>query len=195
MQRQRAIFLSNLGILSVASGAFISYIFEQNSINSKGSVIINTGTSEAPAKALHPLRRFVRFGLVGGMGVLVNLGSYVILHAVLALSYQWARAWAIEVSIIGNFILNERWTFRDRAHGGWGTYIKRMLLFHIPSWLVAGFVQIWTHETLRRLFGVNAESEPHWKDFLAYLIAIALGALLNFFISNFLVFRNKSANQ
>jgi len=142
---------------------------------------------------LHPLGRFVRFGLVGGVGVLVNLGSYALLHAVLALSYPLARIWAIEVSIIGNFILNEQWTFRDRTHGGWGTYFKRMLLFHIPSWLVAGFVQIWTHETMRRLLGVNAESEPHWKDFLAYLMAIGFGALLNFFISNFLVFRHRPA--
>jgi len=137
----------------------------------------------------------VRFGIVGGTGVLVNLGSYAILHALFGLGYQLARVWAIEASIVSNFIFNERWTFRDRAHGGWTTYFKRMLLFHVPSWLVAGFVQIWTHETMRRLLGVSAESEPRWKDYSAYLIAIGFGAILNFFISNFFVFRRKSEDQ
>ncbi len=137
----------------------------------------------------------MRFGIVGGTGVLVNLGFYAILHALFGLGYQVARVWAIEVSIVSNFIFNERWTFRDRAHGGWGIYFKRLLLFHIPSWLVAGFVQIWTHETMRRLFGVSAESEPRWKDFLAYLIAIGCGAILNFFISNLFVFRRKSEDR
>jgi putative flippase GtrA len=157
-----------------------------------GGIISNNSSPEAQAQAIHPVGRLVRFGIVGGSGVLVNMGCYAIFHDLLGLFYQIARVLAIEVSIASNFALNERWTFRDRARGGWGTYLKRLLIFHIPSWLVAGFVQIWTHETLRRVLGVDAKSQPRWKDFLAYLVAIGLGALLNYFICNLVVFRGKA---
>ena len=56
---------------------------------------------------------FLKFGAVGGSGVIVNL-------AFLA-GFRWigfhdslSSALAIEVSIISNFILNERWTFKER---------------------------------------------------------------------------------
>ena len=57
---------------------------------------------------------FIKFGAVGGSGVVVNLACLALLR-MLGLSNNLASALAIEVSIISNFILNERWTFRERA--------------------------------------------------------------------------------
>jgi dolichol-phosphate mannosyltransferase len=60
--------------------------------------------------------RFIKFNVVGLTGVLVNEGLLVLLAAS-GLYYVYASAFAIEVSIISNFVLNDVWTFRDRRHG------------------------------------------------------------------------------
>jgi dolichol-phosphate mannosyltransferase len=57
---------------------------------------------------------FLRFCVVGGLGVLVNLGVFSILLAA-GLSKFLASPIAIEISIIHNFFLNNAWTFRGRA--------------------------------------------------------------------------------
>ena len=64
------------------------------------------------------LTQLIKFGVVGGSGVVVNLGVLAILRS-LGFGDNLASALAIEVSIISNFILNDRWTFRDRVvpHG------------------------------------------------------------------------------
>lgn len=63
------------------------------------------------------LARFVRFGLVGGSGVLVDMGALYLLHDPrrLALPLVAAKVAAAQLAILNNFAWNELWTFRDRA--------------------------------------------------------------------------------
>lgn len=58
-------------------------------------------------------RRLVRFGLVGLSGVLVNAAILWSLTEVASWHYLIGAAIATEVSILTNFALNDRWTFRD----------------------------------------------------------------------------------
>jgi len=60
--------------------------------------------------------RFIKFNLVGLTGVVVNEGLLVLLASG-GVYYVYASAFAIEASIISNFVLNDLWTFRDRRHG------------------------------------------------------------------------------
>jgi len=59
---------------------------------------------------------FIKFNIVGLLGVFVNEGVLLLL-ALGGVYYVYASALAIEVSIVSNFILNDLWTFRDRRHG------------------------------------------------------------------------------
>jgi dolichol-phosphate mannosyltransferase len=59
---------------------------------------------------------FLKFLIVGGSGVVVNLGAFSALVA-LGLNKFIASPIAIEVSIVSNFILNNYWTFRHRETG------------------------------------------------------------------------------
>lgn len=59
---------------------------------------------------------FIKFNVVGLIGVIVNEGVLLLLAAE-GVYYLYASAVAIEVSILSNFILNDFWTFRDRRHG------------------------------------------------------------------------------
>lgn len=81
------------------------------------------------------LGEMVRFGMVGGSGVLVNMAVYVLLHKVLPIdpegvllplpptdfNIRWVHALvtaAFVVANISNFELNRRWTFRAGKRAG-----------------------------------------------------------------------------
>ncbi len=129
--------------------------------------------------------RLFRFGIVGGFGVIVNMGVYAILHDIVGIYDMMAGAIAIELSILNNFVFNDRWTFRDRAHGGLRLWFKKCFAFHLSSGIVAMFAQLLTLFVLTRYGGL------HDWDKLAYFIGIALGALANYFICNKWIFKKK----
>ncbi len=62
-------------------------------------------------------KTFLKFSLVGLSGVIVNLGSFQLALG-LGVHKYLASPIAIELSIISNFLLNNFWTFADRAMTG-----------------------------------------------------------------------------
>lgn len=133
------------------------------------------------------LQRFFRFGIVGGIGVIVNFGLYTLLHDVVGIYDMIAVVIAVELSILNNFILNERWTFRDRAGRNFKVWLQRCLGFHLSSGLVALVVQPTTLFILTRYFDM-------W-DKAALAIGILLGALANYFICTKLIFRTSKTEE
>ncbi|GBD12138.1 Arabinogalactan biosynthesis recruiting protein [bacterium HR24] len=69
-----------------------------------------------------------RFALVGGLGVLVNLGALWALTR-LGIAPAWAAPVAIELSILGNFVLNDRWALASlpRCPSWW----RRLATYHV----------------------------------------------------------------
>ena len=76
-------------------------------------------------RLLHGMRRpanwlqLVRFGIVGGVGFVVNLAVYTLFVHALGVDYRAASVIAWLVAVANNFVLNRHWTFdaRDgRAH-------------------------------------------------------------------------------
>ena len=76
-------------------------------------------------RLLHGMRRpanwlqLVRFGLVGGLGFVINIAVYTLCVHVLAIDYHVAAVLAWLIAVANNFVLNRHWTFdaRDgRAH-------------------------------------------------------------------------------
>ncbi|MEM6447419.1 MAG: glycosyltransferase [Cyanobacteria bacterium P01_D01_bin.123] len=67
--------------------------------------------------ALWPVGRFLRFGIVGGSGVLVDMACLFAFHdsALLGWPLTPSKILAAECAILNNFLLNDRWTFADRA--------------------------------------------------------------------------------
>ncbi len=64
--------------------------------------------------------RFMRFGLVGASGVLVNMTLLFLLIEVGGWHRLVAATLATEAAILGNFVLNDRWTFREApANHSW----------------------------------------------------------------------------
>ncbi|NET58845.1 MAG: glycosyltransferase [Symploca sp. SIO2E6] len=125
-----------------------------------------------------PLKRFIRFGLVGLTGVFVDMTVLYLLHDPTTLAWGLTRSkiMAAEVAIINNFAWNDAWTFRDLAHQqqGWGKRLKRLLKFNIVC-LVGLVLNVLLLNLLFNILGVHY--------LLANLIAIAAVTLWNFWIN------------
>ena len=89
----------------------------------------------------HETRRFVKFCMAGGSGVMVNLGLLALLTEVFGLFYVLSAAIAIEASIINNFTWNELWPFRVRRTSTSSPLGIRLAKFNLIS-LVGLGIQI-----------------------------------------------------
>jgi dolichol-phosphate mannosyltransferase len=79
------------------------------------------------------LLRFLKFCLVGGSGVLVNMGLLWLLTEFAGFPYLVSAAVSIESSIISNFVLNNYFTFGDRRLAGARIFLERLLKFNVVS--------------------------------------------------------------
>ncbi len=74
----------------------------------------------AHSRLLHGMRRpanwlqLVRFGLVGGIGFIVNLAVYAFFVHVVGVDYRVAAVAAWLTAVLNNFVLNRHWTFDAR---------------------------------------------------------------------------------
>ena len=59
--------------------------------------------------------RWIKFNLVGGMGIVVQVLVLLVLKTGLHLHYLVATALAVEAAVIHNFLWHERFTWADRA--------------------------------------------------------------------------------
>ncbi|HEY0706941.1 MAG TPA: GtrA family protein [Polyangia bacterium] len=94
-----------------------------------------------PTRFIKPFftRRFVKFGMVGATGVVVNLAVLWVLRR-LDVHTNVASAIAIEVSILSNFVINHLWTFKDRRGLGGPSIGQHLARFHLVS-LGGGLIQ------------------------------------------------------
>jgi dolichol-phosphate mannosyltransferase len=58
--------------------------------------------------------RWLKFGIVGTCGAIVNTAVLTVLYRVMHLPLVPSSVTAVEVSIISNYLLNDRWTFHRR---------------------------------------------------------------------------------
>lgn len=126
------------------------------------------------------LEEFLKFAIVGGSGVIVNMGCFFILTRYAGLKLEYASPIAIEISILSNFILNNIWTFRKR-----NTKVglaSRIFRYHLVTGL-AGIVNYGILLLLAKVFGVN--------DLIANLIGIMVGTFINFLLNSLWTWRIK----
>ncbi|NJL46927.1 MAG: glycosyltransferase [Leptolyngbyaceae cyanobacterium SM2_5_2] len=125
-----------------------------------------------------PLQRFVRFGVVGLSGVVVDMAILYLLHTTLGFPLTRSKLVAAEVAIINNFIWNDAWTFADVSvrQQSWSARLKRFLKFNLIC--LAGLVLnvMVLNLVYNLIFG------QQWA-YLANLIAIALVTLWNFWLN------------
>ncbi len=114
---------------------------------------------------------FIKFCAVGGSGVGINLAVYAAATRWWELAPAVASPIAIEISLLSNFIVNDRWTFRARALR---TSLPQRLATYHAVCLVGGAIN----------FCVLLLLVKHgWWDIYANLTGIALGVGAKFVAS------------
>ena len=127
------------------------------------------------------LEEFMKFAVVGGSGVIVNMGCLFAITRYGEMDIKFASPIAIEISILTNFFLNNLWTFRKRDTGI--SFLSRIFRYHLVTGL-AGIVNYFTLLFLTNIFGV--------QDMISNLIGILLGTLINFFLNSLWTWRVKA---
>ena len=132
-----------------------------------------------PRLGFRNLEDFIKYSLVGVSGVFVNLGLYLFLTRYYEISEVVAPLIAIESSLISNFILNNFWTFGERATQ------SRIRVKFIKFHLVSGLSALINYSVFLILFLVFG-----LYDISANLIGIGLAAIVNYLINSNWTWKN-----
>ena len=99
-------------------------------------------------------QRFIKFGVVGFVGYLINA---ITLRILTGLNSPSVIAWSVpvELSIISNFTLNNIWTFKTEKITGLALLVKKFLTFNGTS-LGALLIQTVAGILGDKLFGIGA---------------------------------------
>jgi len=105
--------------------------------------------------------RFIKFGIVGFTGFLVNYLGLEVLKK-FGLSTYFSTLLATEAAIISNFIFNNIWTFKDKTINKVGDIIPQFLKFNLSSLfavivqplIVTGATRIFSDSPIVRLFAL-----------------------------------------
>ncbi|MGA7378884.1 MAG: GtrA family protein [Candidatus Sulfotelmatobacter sp.] len=124
--------------------------------------------------------RWLRFNLVGGIGIAVQLVLLFLLKSILHFNYLAATGLAVEATVIHNFVWHERFTWADRLQPSWRNSLQRLLRFNFAN----GAVSMAGNLGLMKLM----VDIGHMNYLVANAIAIALCSLVNFIVSNEYVF-------
>lgn len=118
---------------------------------------------------------FVRFVIIGSIGIVVNMGMYILLTRLLSLAIEPSAVLAIEASILFNFILHNTDMFRSNiiSHK-----LYKMLASYHRSVGVGAVANFGVLVLLVHAFGVY--------DLAANLVGIIIGIALNYFVEAFL---------
>jgi dolichol-phosphate mannosyltransferase len=126
-------------------------------------------------------KAFIKFCVVGAVGVLVNLGIFTALLAA-GVNKFVASPIAIQSSIITNFLGNNYWTFRRRRLVG--PVHARGLRFNMVA-LLALAVSYSTFVVLSHAF-------PDVAPQVFQLVAIIPATLVNYFLNSYWTFRDSA---
>lgn len=119
--------------------------------------------------------RFLKFCLVGGIGVGVNLGAYWLFTRAIGVPDVPAFLLSTQVSILNNFVWNDLWTFRDRRGS---TAILpsavRGAKFHLIGWTAAtpSILSFWGLIEFTGIF-----------DIIAATVSIVISTLFRFVLN------------
>jgi len=137
---------------------------------------------EFPRLDRQNLQRFLRFGIVGVAGVVVNLGIYYLLHQVAGLADFLARVLAIEVAILHNFLWHSRWVWADRRAAA-PRLVTQLVRYHLGTLFSSYVVTLAAGWLLLQVL-----PEMPLREVISHLGGIACGMVSNFLLADGWVF-------
>jgi dolichol-phosphate mannosyltransferase len=127
--------------------------------------------------------RFWKFALVGASGVLVNMLTLIVLAEYFHAHKVIAWMFAVGVSILSNFLLNNAFTWRDIRHSSRiHFFLRGVLAYPVAVMGIGANFAVWYP-----LVKYVSDEFPYYALF--NLLGIIAGTSVNFILSSRLVFR------
>ena len=123
---------------------------------------------------MNPLQRWLKFNLVGAMGMGIQLASLALFNRCMRGHYLCASAAAIELTLLHNFIWHSLYTWRDRRNQT--PRLHQLMRFHLSN----GLVSMLGNLILMRLLVHSA----HLPLLVSNATAILCCSIANFCLSN-----------
>jgi putative flippase GtrA len=111
----------------------------------------------------------VKYGLVGVLGLLVDMGLFYLFHEVMAINYIVANILSSSIAVIHNFILNSFFTFKVK---------DKMLLRFVSFYLIALAGMVLSSGLLALLIG-----GIHLNAMVSKFISVMVVALIQYFVN------------
>ncbi|MGA9527983.1 MAG: GtrA family protein [Terriglobales bacterium] len=131
-------------------------------------------------RGLEGFVRWLKFNFVGAVGVLVQLIALTCYRSLFHFDYLVATGFAVETAVIHNFLWHERFTWRDRPSAHLRESLSRFIKFNATNGAVSILGNLLI---MRALVG-----EMQMNYVAANLIAVGVCSLVNFLLSDWLVF-------
>jgi putative flippase GtrA len=130
--------------------------------------------------------RFLRYNMVGLMGIGVKFSILAALVEWVHLGYLMATVIALETTILHNFSWHLCWTWGDRsAHIPFSGILVRLLRFQTANGAVGFAANLIVMRALVDGLGIHY--------FIANMVATVVAGLASFLLSEFFVFANPSS--
>jgi len=129
--------------------------------------------------ALQLVWRWIKFNLVGGIGIGAQLAALWILTRLFLCNYLIGTALAVEIAVLHNFLWHQRFTWADRKQKR--DSFLRLLQFNLTNGLVSILGNL---ILMRALVGGF-----HVRVLVANMLSIATCSAANFALSELYVFR------
>jgi len=119
--------------------------------------------------------KFVKFGIVGFVGLLIDFSVTYLLKEKLKLNKFFANSIGFSLAVINNYLLNKYWSFESREH----QYLKEFAAF-----LTISIIGLLINNGIVYLLNVRYGQ----SFYLAKVISLAVVAFWNFFMNYFITF-------
>jgi putative flippase GtrA len=129
------------------------------------------------------LLRWLKFNLVGGIGIGVQFTALLVLKGIFHFNYLAATAVAVEAAVVHNFVWHEQFTWSDRVQASWRRSLPRFARFNLTTGAVSILGNLALMKVMVGYGGMNY--------LLANALAIALCSLANFLVSEQWVFEER----
>jgi len=123
------------------------------------------------------ITKFVKYGLVGVLGLVVDMGVFYLMNKELGINYAVSNITSSSLAVIHNFILNSYFTFKvtdDKLKRFLSFYLIALVGMAISTGLLALFIDGFKMDTM-----------------ISKLIAVFIVAIIQYFFNKRLTFRQK----
>ena len=122
------------------------------------------------------LIRTVKYALVAASAGIIQMGTFAIFESVLKTTYWTGYLISLILSVIWNFTLNRRYTFKSAAN--------------IPSAMLKVLAYYAVFTPVSTLLGNYLAETVGWNGYVVEIICMLLNFITEFLFQRFVVFRN-----